>query len=723
MTGRYAELVQLLMETAPEILDEEVQLDVALRIGELANTKLGDKELARTYYQKALELRGDDRRVLAALEALYEETGDGNALLDIIRRRVDAAAYYYEKKELLFRQARLSADVLHYPSAAISVYEAILNIALDDKAIEELETLLPLETAVDRPCRPLRASARPRRLRSCRFARARGQGGRTRALRPGASIRRTRGGPAHRPPACRRIEEIETLLKQAESPDLVRRAAEMLEPVYLGRSDFTRLMNTIEARLDSTQDPDDRRSLLKRLAWLKEEQTEDYRGALETTAKLLHEDVTDEGTWAELERLAKVAGAESRLAEIYAGELEAITSDDDSTAKLSKRTGELFASLGVRSEVSISTGRALAFEPESEALFEAIDGLLVQEGRAKERVELYRGALDYRSEPKERSRMLRLHCRARRGPLADTDWAIETYRAALEVDESDALAQDALTTLYRERGRFTDFADLFEQRAEQASDAKVLGQFRLALARLYRHELANIGTAIDHYEQHCRGHARSRRSHCRPRGFEPCPRIQSTGRRYSPPPLRAGGRLEASRRLERATPRARGRPRPEDRDFARNCRALGDAGNDDRHALDALRSAFLLDPDDGETRTELERLAEKIGAWDLLAEAYQLGIENADLLVKRQLFAALHRCTTSAATTRGVLSERTSSSSCSTRPTMSRSTRWTSWRPLLSDWPSLVRVLGSKAELVSDDEARASLYRRIGETKRDMLDD
>ena len=42
---------------------------------------------------------------------------------------------------------------------------------------------------------------------------------------------------------------------------------------------------------------------------------------------------------------------------------------------------------------------------------------------------------------------------------------------------------------------------------------------------------------------------------------------------------------------------------------------------------------------------------------------------------------------------------------------------------LLSDWPTLVRVLTKKAELVADDETRASTWRRVGEAKRDMLDD
>src|SRR6202035_4796464 len=110
------------------------------------------------------------------------------------------------------------------------------------------------------------------------------------------------------------------------------------------RLDWRRVMTALEARLEASQDPDERRQLLRRLAKMHEEQEENYVAALETIAKLLAEDATDEATWAELERLARVANAEARLAEVYATELAKITSDEPVTARLARRTGELFES-------------------------------------------------------------------------------------------------------------------------------------------------------------------------------------------------------------------------------------------------------------------------------------------------------------------------------------------------------------------------------------------
>src|SRR5690606_10015571 len=129
---------------------------------------------------------------------------------------------------------------------------------------------------------------------------------------------------------------------------------------YLRRAEFSKVMGTIAARLDFSQDPDERRELLTRLAQLYEEQEENYPQALETIAKLLHEDIEDENTIAELERLAKVAGAEQRLAEIYAGELDGEVTDE-STLRLARRAGELFAGLGQDAKALEHYRKALAF--------------------------------------------------------------------------------------------------------------------------------------------------------------------------------------------------------------------------------------------------------------------------------------------------------------------------------------------------------------------------
>src|SRR6185369_101612 len=237
--------------------------------------------------------------------------------------------------------------------------------------------------------------------------------------------------------------------------------------------------------------------------------------------KLLAEDVTDEGTWAELERLARVASAEDRLAEIYATELDKIASDEPATARLAYRTGELFEARGVPSEDSeTSVGqlnteqaeanisralmfyrRAYQFAPEDEQRsFEAIDRLLTVLRRSADRVALYRDALEYRTAASERVATLHVIARLEEEELSDDDSAILTLRNILDVDEADVPALDTLARLYTRRERWRDLADLHRRRAEQSALPEEEAKWRLAFAGVLDKKLDEAVGALDELE-------------------------------------------------------------------------------------------------------------------------------------------------------------------------------------------------------------------------------
>ena len=58
-------------------------------------------------------------------------------------------------------------------------------------------------------------------------------------------------------------------------------------------------------------------------------------------------------------------------------------------------------------------------------------------------------------------------------------------------------------------------------------------------------------------------------------------------------------------------------------------------------AFDAIRQAWTIDPEDGDAREQLERLAGVTKRWNDLADAYEEAISKTDGLTKRELLAAL----------------------------------------------------------------------------------
>ncbi|MBI5533423.1 MAG: tetratricopeptide repeat protein [Deltaproteobacteria bacterium] len=723
-TRRFPDLVTLLREVVGQILDGDVQLDVTLRIAELARTELADRDLAREYYIKALDIRGDDRRALVALESLYEEAGDANALLNIIRRRVDVAENEQEKKQLLFRQARLCSEVLQDRPAAISVYESVLDIDLDADAIQALEKLYTetdrfndLVALYERQLERDPADKADLRVKIAQVANARLDD----PMRAFDELGEALAIDGQHEGA---IAELERLLESAPDPEHRARAAEMLEPFYLNRAEWKRVKVTIEARLASSQDSDKRRELLRRLALMEEEQEENFASALETTAKLLHEDITDQDTWRQLESQAKVAGAEKRLAEIFASELEKITSDEPATAKLARRTGELFAQLGQIDRALTFYRRALDFEPDSRELFTAIDELLIKAERPQERVALYTSALDHRFDPVDRIKILHTIADLERNALGDLDKAIDTYRSALDVDQRDAISLDALTELYRQRGRFNELAELYLQRAENEEEVEKACEYRLALARLQRDEIKEIGAAIDQYEEIVRR---------LPSHKEAVADLEA---------LMASDDDNKERIVEILLPIHEGADdwrklihlnaqrfdlAGDDVDrvniLRETSRLWEQRGNDKRRAFEALRAAFEINAEDADVRAELERLAEALAAWDELAEAYEAATADADGIVLRDLLGAL-----------AVVHDQRRDDPRRALQAYERLFAVDETDPaplekmdylatLLSDWTMLVRVLTRKAELVGGDEERAGVWRRVGEAKRDMLED
>jgi tetratricopeptide (TPR) repeat protein len=728
-SGRHAELTELLRSVVGEILDGDLQLAVLLRIAEIARSRLGDAALAREYYAKALELRGDDRRALVALESLYEDTGDFSSLLDVVKRRADASEDDAERKQLLFKQARLSDEKLGDARSAISVYEQILDAGLDPQAIAALERLYTqaerwddlvslFERQITAPgISPERKAALHHALGNVLERRT---GDIDRAFDEYAAAL------AIDPKHPHTVASLEALMSQR---DHGARAAAMLEPVYLARLDWRRVMTTLEARLEASQDPDERRHLLRRLAQMHEEQDENYSAALETIAKLLAEDATDESTWGELERLARVANAEARLAEIFAAELAKITSDEPATARLAKRTGELFEMHKDIDRALSFYRRAHAFDPEAnDGTFEAIDRLLREAGRSKDRVQLFRDSLDYKNDPAERLQALHTIAAIEESELEDDAAAIDTYRTTLDVDEGDLHALEALSRLYARMARWRDLAELTRKRAEQSALPEDEARYRMDLAKLLLGKLSEPHAGIDE--------------------------LQAVVELA--PPAAGGPGAESVQALEEllhaAEHKARVveilRPIYERADDWRHLVAVNverlalatdvgeqisilcesaelweKRGGDRGKAFDAIRRAWTLDPEDGGTREQLDRLAAETKRWDDLAAAYEAGIAKTDGLTKRELLGALARLHDQRRDDPRRALDAWDRLFALDETELQPLEEMDALATLLSDWHTLVRVLTRKAELVPDDETRASTWRRVGEAKRDMLED
>jgi tetratricopeptide (TPR) repeat protein len=729
LTNTYDELVRLFSAVSADVVDEDEQLALVMRIAELARERLHDRALAKAQLARALLLPGGERRALSALEELYEQDGDHALLLDVLSRKADLAVEDDARKSILFRKASL-CEQIEDSELAIATYRQILEIELDPVALLGLERLyrasLRWHEVVALYERELLDDATtPARRASLSFEKG------TIHDREFGALDRTfdayedalRAVPMHAPT----LAALEALMAR---PHTAVQAAEVLEPVYVARLDWRNVMRTIHARLAVATDAEERRALRWRLVKLHEEQEENYSAALEVTAELFAEDVADETTVRELERLARVANAEARLASIYAARLETIELDDAVTAQLAFRTGELFERLDNPSRALTFYRRAHAFDPEaSPATFDAIDRLLAQTGVPSQRVALYRDSLAHRTAPDARSATLRAMAQIEEVELQDVDAAIASHRAIVEIDDTDVASLDALARLYTLAQRHRDLAELYRARAGQAALPEDEAGWRCLLAGVLVSHLENPTAALDEYVAVLDGVSPVTSEHGRAAGaaleqllVEPACRARCVARLTSI--YEEAG--DWSKLVDLAPHRLLLVETVKERVevLRETAMLLEERVRDINGAFARWKAAFQTDPSDLDTREHLERVAATLRRWDEVAGLYDVAFTNEVGPCRRDIGEALARVydekiddpRRALETWKRLL--QLDPSDARVLDEMDR------LATLLSDWQTLVTVLAQRATVVQDvDEPRARLWRRIGEARRDMLDD
>jgi tetratricopeptide (TPR) repeat protein len=115
------------------------RVELARWLGRIHLDRLDDVDQAISAYERVLALDDGHRETLELLEALYEETGDGAALMRILSARVASTDGLGERVGLLMKKARVAEDELGDLEAARQACEAIL--ALEPGHLDALEAL------------------------------------------------------------------------------------------------------------------------------------------------------------------------------------------------------------------------------------------------------------------------------------------------------------------------------------------------------------------------------------------------------------------------------------------------------------------------------------------------------------------------------------------------------------------------------------------------------
>jgi len=722
LSARFEPYLQLLREVAPDISDEEVSLTVLMRIAKISRDKLGDRGLAREYFEKALALRPEHAEALSALEALHIESGDHRALLDVLRRMTELVSEPIGRTKLLMRQAELCADKLEDVSAAIEAYERVLEEG------PNLDVFIGLERLYERSARWVDLGAMYERQMEAEV-------GDPVAVRfkLGALHKAHLNDPERALDLFREVlersplhEPTQAALEVMLADEVLKpRAAELLEPLYLRKSAWPELSRALEAQLEAEESVETKKVLLSRLAQLHEVQLEDLDAALETFARLFRVDPTDTHTWEAMSRLARVQNRQLRVAEVYEQYLDEHGVQDDIGVKLAVTAAQLREQHGADSVAAAALyQRALTFDPGARSIADALEAALLRQRAADELRVFYRAQADSAENDARRLACLHKLGALLERELNEGDAAVRVFQEILEVDRSDAGAISAVDRLLASANRWSDQAEHVQAQIDASIGEPNELPLKLRLAALHEERLDDVTSAIDVYEDVLRIEPKNAGARAALERLSAKPELIRRVAEILSPIYEAGGEWTKQIALNEQLFAI-------ETDLAERSRLLLEiaqlfevAGKSPREALKAFRRALVVDPRDDQARIEIERLATLLGDWDALVAAYEAAVVAANENdVRAGLLSAIARThderrgdPRAAITAYERLVQIDTEDQAAIEQLESLLT-------MVGDWRGLVSLLGRKVERSSDPVERAELWRRAGSVLDDLLSD
>jgi tetratricopeptide (TPR) repeat protein len=724
-TDRWSDLLALFEAVIEDLLDADVQQNTRRRAGEIARTMLEDNERAIRHFRAALDARGDDRDAMIALEELYLVTVDDPNLLEILVLRAESESDA-AKAALLLRAAKLQAGPLGDRAGAIRTYEDVLAIELHPEATTALESLYRDEKQFESLMRMLESQLDV------------AEGKSTAEIR----VKMAQLAHEHLSDTARALDELdaalevdamhagavavlESLLDKLEEADLKAHVAKTLEPIYRSTANSQKLKGVLEALVETSQDPTERGVLLEKLAQHYEEQLEDYPMALETVARRLRDEPGDEQIWEKIESLGRVigAGADLRIAEIFSSALQDVGADDPKTAELCRKTGELFAMASKREESLKWYRRAHQFSPDSDDLFEAIDGLLIELERKEERVEHHQAGVDQALDGERRVRHLHVIAKLQR-ELGRNDEAIGTLEELKTQAPDDGSALDMLTQLYKEGGHDDRLAELYEARAEAAAGPEESAEYRLLLAKLWAKRPDDRDRAVEQLDIILQALPSHQEAIAELESFLDDAERKERVVELLRPIYGANDDWKKLCALNEHRVGLSDDPNEKTAILLESAILWEDRGDDLKRAFTVVTQAFQLSPEHEEARAHLERLAEATESWDALARAYEAAASQLDdAFAKRQLLSLVANIAD-----QRLDDPRRSLAALAEVAVLDPSDdealeRMDDLCVLLGDWATLARVLANKTEYVADADEKARVLQRLAEIRQDMLGD
>ncbi len=480
-------------------LEPALEREILLVIAVAYDEKLGESDKAVEYFRMAQEIEPEDASALEALERLYTRTERWADLVETLKKKADLVPSSADREAIHGRIATILEEAIGNPDDAIAAWQEVLGDNPSSLvALRSLDRLfgqkgMSLDLA-DNLQRQLDLAVEPE-LQVALLWRL-GQLRERQLADVPTAIETYRRLLDFEPTHADTIAALENLLSV---PEHELALAELLEPVYRGRSDFANLVRVLE--IQSRHTPDMRRKidLLQEIATAREDGLDDPAGAYEALGRALAEDPLDQETQTRSERLAKVLGQIDDLVTRYRAVVTTVQSDETKNAVYHVIAALAERELGNAEIAAEAYQNAMATSPTDMAAADALEQIYTRVADYTNLVLLLQKKMDMTDALAEKRELGMRAAKIWEEVLENPEKAIEAYRQALALDETDTTVLDNLERLFIRLERWSDLKDIYAKQAELATEPSLKKLRLFVLGQVYDRELQDQARAIETY--------------------------------------------------------------------------------------------------------------------------------------------------------------------------------------------------------------------------------
>ncbi len=485
--------------SAIDDLSGESQVILRVRLASIL-AHLGKTQEAIDEYQNLFDQDPTNLVVLQALQQLYAATDQPKKLKGLFDHVLSLDLDDEQRREVSYQRADLLQSAIKDVDAAIDAYNEIIAQYGDqeERAYVALDALLrgaerweDLAGLIERRLEAgVSDQERAQWLERLAEIKDKHQNDRFAALQLYRELLMLEPEHAN---ACAALEGMLT------DSSVGQDAAEILEPIYEVRGDWTSLMRVLQVTVANVREPMERVALWHRIGQIAAMRLNDNKTAFDSYASALREVPSQPETLAALDYLAQQErwhGLLVELLEDVAGKL-----DDPEVAKT------LWAKAGTVHDVELQNidaaikayTKVQALAPEDPDVLTVLESLYQRAERWSDLLTvLYRRA-ELATDPNEKELLLTRAARAQVELLGDLDASIRTYQDILSLNPSNEDALVALDELYQRKERWGDLADHLTRRMSLVVDPDDQTRLMLRLAHVYETRMGVMDTAIEMY--------------------------------------------------------------------------------------------------------------------------------------------------------------------------------------------------------------------------------